>query len=82
MVEISTSEAFLFFGAALLGLSIGVVGNWFVTALFRVIDDSLVNKCPDQKRFYNVVILVIGIIIILVYILILWEIFEKIRILA
>jgi len=60
MVTISTPDAFLFFGAAALGLSVGVIGSFFINSLFRVFDDGIENWSISNKKRFNLIIFIIG----------------------
>lgn len=73
MVTTTPSDVYLFFGAALLGGSVGVAGNFFVNALFRKLDDEIGNK----KRL-NTILFWIGVIMLLSLIGYLWYQFEYI----
>jgi len=51
MVTLSPGEAYLFLNGALLGVGVGIIGNWIVNALFRLV--------PKTRR-WNFALLGIG----------------------
>jgi hypothetical protein len=63
MVTVSPAEAFLFFGAALIGLSIGVFGNLWATGLYRICDD-LIERYSFNKETVDIVLFIVFTIII------------------
>ena len=50
MVSITNADAFLFFGASLIGLLAGVAGNWFVSSFFRIVDDAVNDYGLNRQR--------------------------------
>ena len=40
MVTITPSDTYLLLNGALLGVAIGIIGNWIVTAFFRLVPNT------------------------------------------
>ena len=78
MVTITTGEAFLFFGAALIGLSMGVAGNGFVTSFFRIADDAT-SKMGWNRHTINLILFFIGVIMIGLLLAYFYVKFESVR---
>ncbi len=88
MPPIDSNTAYLFFGAALLGLSLGVFSNFFITSFFRIVDDLFVDDVIEirvqkdiqikrqQVNLFLFFISVIGLLYLTFYIL---NLFEKFR---
>jgi len=75
MVNITSADAFLFYAAVLIGLSIGVIGNFWVTCFFRWFDDLIVKHEWD-KECINWWLFIIFSVILLITTWILYSYFQ------
>ena len=63
MVTISSGDAFLFFGAALIGLSAGVIGNLWATGAYRIFDRLEEHYNLNKDTANSILFLIISLIV-------------------
>ncbi|WP_214020266.1 hypothetical protein [Methanoculleus sp.] len=60
MVTITLNEAYLFFGAATIGILSGVLGNWYVTAWYKYRENKTRENLKDVLMPGISILIVIG----------------------
>lgn len=73
MVTLTPNEAYIFLNAAILGVGVGIIGNWIVGALFRLIPTT---------RNWSLGLLAIGLIMLGILIAIITPLIEFLKTLS